>query len=163
MVGVRSGLAKGKHKHKRVHPAHIYSLIHCLLLSPSDHGVIHSDRVFAAMLATDRGVYSRDYPYADSPQSIGIIYKYINIQAYQCGEVSSYFIVLLKVKVTDVCHDYVLWCFVSQVTEQPSVHHTWWVPSGVSNTVLQLENIHSYTCTSFTEYFLDSMPMLWSC
>uniref|UniRef100_A0A672IH68 Protein-L-isoaspartate O-methyltransferase n=1 Tax=Salarias fasciatus TaxID=181472 RepID=A0A672IH68_SALFA len=36
-----------------------------------DHGVIRSDRVFDAMLATDRGLYSRDYPYADSPQSIG--------------------------------------------------------------------------------------------
>ncbi|XP_029900082.1 l-isoaspartyl protein carboxyl methyltransferase, like isoform X2 [Myripristis murdjan] len=36
-----------------------------------DHGVIRSDRVFEAMLATDRGLYSRDYPYADSPQSIG--------------------------------------------------------------------------------------------
>ncbi|XP_051942193.1 l-isoaspartyl protein carboxyl methyltransferase, like isoform X2 [Hippocampus zosterae] len=36
-----------------------------------DHGVIHSDRVFSAMLATDRAIYSRDYPYADSPQSIG--------------------------------------------------------------------------------------------
>ncbi|KTG04977.1 hypothetical protein cypCar_00001217 [Cyprinus carpio] len=36
-----------------------------------DHGVIRSDRVFNAMLATDRGIYSRDHPYADSPQSIG--------------------------------------------------------------------------------------------
>ncbi|XP_019742827.1 l-isoaspartyl protein carboxyl methyltransferase, like [Hippocampus comes] len=36
-----------------------------------EHGVIHSDRVFSAMLATDRAIYSRDYPYADSPQSIG--------------------------------------------------------------------------------------------
>ncbi|XP_048084323.1 l-isoaspartyl protein carboxyl methyltransferase, like isoform X1 [Alosa alosa] len=36
-----------------------------------DHGVIRSDRVFDAMVATDRGIYSRDYPYADSPQSIG--------------------------------------------------------------------------------------------
>ncbi|XP_028995644.1 l-isoaspartyl protein carboxyl methyltransferase, like [Betta splendens] len=36
-----------------------------------DHGVIRSDRVFDAMLATDRGIYSRDHPYADSPQSIG--------------------------------------------------------------------------------------------
>ncbi|XP_029569979.1 l-isoaspartyl protein carboxyl methyltransferase, like isoform X1 [Salmo trutta] len=36
-----------------------------------EHGVIRSDRVFDAMLATDRGIYSRDYPYADSPQSIG--------------------------------------------------------------------------------------------
>lgn len=36
-----------------------------------DHGVIRSDRVFDAMLATDRGLYSRDYPYTDSPQSIG--------------------------------------------------------------------------------------------
>lgn len=36
-----------------------------------DHGVIKHDRVFEAMLATDRGLYSRDYPYADSPQSIG--------------------------------------------------------------------------------------------
>lgn len=36
-----------------------------------DHGVIRSDRVFDAMLATDRGIYSTDYPYADSPQSIG--------------------------------------------------------------------------------------------
>ncbi|XP_028293588.1 l-isoaspartyl protein carboxyl methyltransferase, like isoform X1 [Gouania willdenowi] len=36
-----------------------------------DHGVIRSDRVFEAMLNTDRGLYSTDYPYADSPQSIG--------------------------------------------------------------------------------------------
>lgn len=36
-----------------------------------DHGVIRSDRVFDAMLATDRGIYTRDYPYSDSPQSIG--------------------------------------------------------------------------------------------
>ncbi|KAJ8353591.1 hypothetical protein SKAU_G00211580 [Synaphobranchus kaupii] len=36
-----------------------------------DHGVIKSDRVFDAMLATDRGMYSQDYPYVDSPQSIG--------------------------------------------------------------------------------------------
>ncbi|XP_008306458.1 l-isoaspartyl protein carboxyl methyltransferase, like isoform X2 [Cynoglossus semilaevis] len=36
-----------------------------------DHGVIRSDRVFEAMLATDRGLYCRDYPYTDSPQSIG--------------------------------------------------------------------------------------------
>ncbi|KAM6972924.1 l-isoaspartyl protein carboxyl methyltransferase, like isoform 2-T2 [Aplochiton taeniatus] len=36
-----------------------------------DHGVIRSDRVFDAMLATDRGIYVRDYPYSDSPQSIG--------------------------------------------------------------------------------------------
>ncbi|KAM4625162.1 l-isoaspartyl protein carboxyl methyltransferase, like isoform 3-T3 [Polymixia lowei] len=36
-----------------------------------DHGVIRSDRVFEAMLATDRGLYSKDYPYADTPQSIG--------------------------------------------------------------------------------------------
>ncbi|XP_063040524.1 l-isoaspartyl protein carboxyl methyltransferase, like isoform X2 [Engraulis encrasicolus] len=36
-----------------------------------DHGVIRTDPVFNAMLATDRGIYSRDYPYADSPQSIG--------------------------------------------------------------------------------------------
>lgn len=40
-------------------------------LSPSDHGVIRNDRVFDAMLATDRGLYSTDHPYADSPQSIG--------------------------------------------------------------------------------------------
>lgn len=37
----------------------------------TDHAVIRSDRVFNAMLATDRGIYSRDHPYADSPQSIG--------------------------------------------------------------------------------------------
>ncbi|XP_064193140.1 l-isoaspartyl protein carboxyl methyltransferase, like isoform X2 [Anguilla rostrata] len=36
-----------------------------------DHGVIKSDRVFDVMLATDRGMYSKDYPYVDSPQSIG--------------------------------------------------------------------------------------------
>ncbi|XP_013869575.1 l-isoaspartyl protein carboxyl methyltransferase, like isoform X1 [Austrofundulus limnaeus] len=36
-----------------------------------DQGVIRNDRVFEAMLATDRGLYSRDYPYADSPQTIG--------------------------------------------------------------------------------------------
>uniref|UniRef100_A0A3Q3WL74 Protein-L-isoaspartate O-methyltransferase n=1 Tax=Mola mola TaxID=94237 RepID=A0A3Q3WL74_MOLML len=36
-----------------------------------DNGVIRSDRVFDAMLATDRGLYSADYPYTDSPQSIG--------------------------------------------------------------------------------------------
>ncbi|KAK0153049.1 Protein-L-isoaspartate(D-aspartate) O-methyltransferase [Merluccius polli] len=36
-----------------------------------EHGVVRSDRVFDAMLATDRGLYSRNYAYADSPQSIG--------------------------------------------------------------------------------------------
>uniref|UniRef100_A0A8B9KP00 Protein-L-isoaspartate O-methyltransferase n=1 Tax=Astyanax mexicanus TaxID=7994 RepID=A0A8B9KP00_ASTMX len=36
-----------------------------------EHGVIRSDRVFEAMLATDRGIYSKDYPYTDSPQYIG--------------------------------------------------------------------------------------------
>ncbi|XP_058472172.1 l-isoaspartyl protein carboxyl methyltransferase, like isoform X2 [Solea solea] len=36
-----------------------------------DHGVIRNDRVFDAMLSTDRALYSRDYPYTDSPQSIG--------------------------------------------------------------------------------------------
>ncbi|XP_056152036.1 l-isoaspartyl protein carboxyl methyltransferase, like [Lampris incognitus] len=36
-----------------------------------DHGVIRNDRVYEAMLATDRGLYSKDHPYADSPQSIG--------------------------------------------------------------------------------------------
>uniref|UniRef100_H3DIX2 Protein-L-isoaspartate O-methyltransferase n=2 Tax=Tetraodon nigroviridis TaxID=99883 RepID=H3DIX2_TETNG len=42
-----------------------------LITRLKDHGVIRSDRVFDAMLATDRGLYSSDYPYADSPQSIG--------------------------------------------------------------------------------------------
>ncbi|XP_076834088.1 l-isoaspartyl protein carboxyl methyltransferase, like isoform X2 [Brachyhypopomus gauderio] len=36
-----------------------------------EHGVIRNDRVFQAMLATDRGIYSKDYPYQDSPQYIG--------------------------------------------------------------------------------------------
>ncbi|XP_026864639.1 l-isoaspartyl protein carboxyl methyltransferase, like isoform X1 [Electrophorus electricus] len=36
-----------------------------------EHGVICNDRVFEAMLATDRRIYSKDYPYEDSPQSIG--------------------------------------------------------------------------------------------
>ncbi|XP_069574292.1 l-isoaspartyl protein carboxyl methyltransferase, like isoform X1 [Brachyistius frenatus] len=36
-----------------------------------DRGVIRSDRVFDAMLATDRRLYSTVYPYVDSPQSIG--------------------------------------------------------------------------------------------
>ncbi|XP_066550294.1 l-isoaspartyl protein carboxyl methyltransferase, like isoform X1 [Amia ocellicauda] len=36
-----------------------------------DHGVIKSDRVFEAMLATDRGLYTKDFPYVDAPQSIG--------------------------------------------------------------------------------------------
>lgn len=38
----------------------------------TEHGVIRSDQVFEAMLATDRGTYSNDYPYEDSPQSIGL-------------------------------------------------------------------------------------------
>lgn len=42
-----------------------------LITRMRDHGVIRSDRVFDVMMATDRGLYSRDYPYADSPQSIG--------------------------------------------------------------------------------------------
>lgn len=50
-----------------------------MCLSVTDHGVIHSDRVFNAMLATDRGIYSRDRPYADSPQSIG---DFLQQQAY---------------------------------------------------------------------------------
>lgn len=54
----------------------------CYISSCIDHGVIRSDRVFDAMLATDRGIYSRDYPYADSPQSIGefhLAVPFINI------------------------------------------------------------------------------------
>lgn len=46
-----------------------------MCFSVTDHGVIHSDRVFNAMLATDRGIYSRDHPYADSPQSIGDFFQ----------------------------------------------------------------------------------------
>uniref|UniRef100_A0A3Q3JC13 Protein-L-isoaspartate O-methyltransferase n=1 Tax=Monopterus albus TaxID=43700 RepID=A0A3Q3JC13_MONAL len=47
-------------------------LLNCLFcVSPPDRGVIHSEKVFDVMMATDRGLYSRDYPYADSPQSIG--------------------------------------------------------------------------------------------
>ena len=55
----------------------ISSYVNRHLLSSLDHGVIHNDRVFDAMLATDRGIYSRDYPYADSPQSIGTQSNYI--------------------------------------------------------------------------------------
>ncbi|XP_048831133.1 l-isoaspartyl protein carboxyl methyltransferase, like isoform X1 [Brienomyrus brachyistius] len=36
-----------------------------------DNGVIKSDRVFEAMLATDRGFYATEHSYEDSPQSIG--------------------------------------------------------------------------------------------
>uniref|UniRef100_A0AAY4BZI6 Protein-L-isoaspartate O-methyltransferase n=1 Tax=Denticeps clupeoides TaxID=299321 RepID=A0AAY4BZI6_9TELE len=55
---------------------------HAELLSRlREHGVIKSDRVFNAMLATDRGIYSKDYPYADSPQSIGEIFGQ-NIHAH---------------------------------------------------------------------------------
>lgn len=43
-----------------------------LFICMKEHGVIRSDRVFEAMLATDRGIYSRDNPYDDSPQSIGV-------------------------------------------------------------------------------------------
>lgn len=47
-------------------------LFHAIVSSFSvDHGVIRNDRVFDAMLATDRALYSTDHPYADSPQSIG--------------------------------------------------------------------------------------------
>lgn len=42
------------------------------ILYMTEHGVIRSDQVFEAMLATDRGTYSNDYPYEDSPQSIGL-------------------------------------------------------------------------------------------
>uniref|UniRef100_A0A2D4L117 Uncharacterized protein n=1 Tax=Micrurus paraensis TaxID=1970185 RepID=A0A2D4L117_9SAUR len=47
------------------------------------NGVIKSQRVHAAMLATDRAHYTNYFPYMDSPQSIGkiadyyqLIYKY---------------------------------------------------------------------------------------
>lgn len=66
-------------QHHKIHPACTHftfaSSVQCHFLffpPPLDHGVIRSDRVFDAMLATDRGLYSSDYPYADSPQSIGI-------------------------------------------------------------------------------------------
>ncbi|KAI4900403.1 hypothetical protein NFI96_017786 [Prochilodus magdalenae] len=36
-----------------------------------EHGVIRSDEVFEVMLATDRGIYSKEYPYADTPRNIG--------------------------------------------------------------------------------------------
>uniref|UniRef100_A0AAQ5YGN1 Protein-L-isoaspartate O-methyltransferase n=1 Tax=Amphiprion ocellaris TaxID=80972 RepID=A0AAQ5YGN1_AMPOC len=63
---------------------------HCLFYPP-DHGVIRDDRVFNAMLATDRGIYSRDYPYADSPQSIGTHDKLIEgASALDVGSGSGY-------------------------------------------------------------------------
>lgn len=36
-----------------------------------DNGVIKSDQVFEAMLATDRVFYTKEHSYEDSPQSIG--------------------------------------------------------------------------------------------
>lgn len=48
-------------------------------LSPSDHGVIRNDRVFNAMMATDRGLYSTHHPYADSPQSIGAHFSHTDV------------------------------------------------------------------------------------
>lgn len=51
---------------------HFLKCCYVILCSFSlDHGVIRNDRVFDAMLATDRALYSTDHPYADSPQSIG--------------------------------------------------------------------------------------------
>ncbi|MGH0185907.1 UNVERIFIED_CONTAM: hypothetical protein FKN15_019076 [Acipenser sinensis] len=42
------------------------------ILSPAEHGVIRSQRVYEVMLATDRGHYITDLPYMDSPQPIGV-------------------------------------------------------------------------------------------
>lgn len=74
--------------HHSVRPAdipHFPVQCHCLIVSPPDHGVIRSDRVFDAMLATDRGLYSTDYPYADSPQSIGTHFShYLWTHALDC-------------------------------------------------------------------------------
>ncbi|XP_069049327.1 l-isoaspartyl protein carboxyl methyltransferase, like isoform X1 [Lepisosteus oculatus] len=42
-----------------------------LITRLKDRGVITSDSVFNVMLATDRGHYTKDFPYMDAPQSIG--------------------------------------------------------------------------------------------
>ncbi|XP_060684716.1 l-isoaspartyl protein carboxyl methyltransferase, like isoform X4 [Hemiscyllium ocellatum] len=42
-----------------------------LIQNLKKNGVIRSQQVFDAMMATDRGLYCRTNPYADSPQSIG--------------------------------------------------------------------------------------------
>ena len=45
-----------------------------MIISPSNmtgNGIIQSDSVFNAMAAVDRGEYSEQSPYMDSPQSIG--------------------------------------------------------------------------------------------
>lgn len=93
------------------HKSQIAIMSSCHLFAYSDHGVIHSDRVFSAMLATDRAIYSKDYPYADSPQSIGL-----RLQAFLCKRTNiAAHVCLMKVTV----------CFLSQASEPPSVHHTW--------------------------------------
>lgn len=56
--------------------------LYAILFSYSlDHGVIRNDRVFDAMLATDRALYSTDHPYADSPQSIGTNFSHTHTKA----------------------------------------------------------------------------------
>lgn len=63
-----------------LHIFHISVQCYSLVILPPDHGVIRSNRVFDAMLATDRGLYSTDYPYADSPQSIGIHFSHLTVR-----------------------------------------------------------------------------------
>lgn len=80
---------------------------HCLLSSSPDHGVIRSDRVFDAMLATDRGLYSIDYPYADSPQTIGFYFS-CSSQTISCFCPTIRVLYVLCFMSTDMCCDFVL-------------------------------------------------------
>lgn len=44
-----------------------------LLTNMRDHGLISSERVFAAMIAVDRADFAPSGPYLDRPQPIGIL------------------------------------------------------------------------------------------
>ena len=105
---------KGNPKSIRKQKSQSSSCTHHLLFSPADHGVIRSDRVFDAMLATDRGLYSVDYPYADSPQSIGInsshsLQTHLPLNMVKGIRVNALCVVLCFMS-TDVCCDCVITC-----------------------------------------------------
>lgn len=51
---------------------------------PVENGVIKSQSVYAAMLATDRAHYTNYFPYMDSPQSIGKITNYCQLIKKYC-------------------------------------------------------------------------------
>lgn len=95
-----------------LHILHSSVQCHSLVIPPPDHGVIRSNQVFDAMLATDRGLYSTDYPYADSPQSIGIHFSHLTARMVTDDSCKTWCCRVKAVSIEQICAVTPLWFFL---------------------------------------------------